>query len=267
MTTAGPPLVVLVGPPGAGKTTVGRAVAAGARRRLPRHRRRRRRSDRPQRLGPLPARGRGRVPPARGSRPWPRRWPSTTACWRWAGERCSQRRRASCWPATRSSSSTSAWPMPSTGSAWPATGRCCWATRAASCSPCSTSAGPIYESVAKATVVDRRPHRRRGRRRRAGGPRMSCQSLGTTVIPVTGPHPYDVLVGNGLLDSVAGILGQPCRVTVVHQPVMTDLAADVVDRLAWRRASTRRPTSCRTARRPRRSASRRPAGTRWVLAR
>ena len=33
------------------------------------------------------------------------------------------------------------------------TGRCCWATRAASCSPCSTNAGPIYESVAKATVV------------------------------------------------------------------------------------------------------------------
>lgn len=51
------------------------------------------------------------------------------------------------------------------------------------------------------------------------------------MIPVTGGQPYDVLVGNGLLDTVPQLLGSPCRVTVVHQPVMTDLAADVAKRL------------------------------------
>ncbi|BEP16042.1 3-dehydroquinate synthase [Acidothermaceae bacterium B102] len=53
-----------------------------------------------------------------------------------------------------------------------------------------------------------------------------------TVITVTGPAPYDVVVGNGLLDRVPGILGRPCRVTVVHQEVMTNLAADLVARLS-----------------------------------
>ena len=73
----------------------------GARGRVPRHRRRRRRSDRPQRLRPLPPRGRGASSAGSRPRPWPRHWPSTMACWRSAGERCSQRRRESCLPATR----------------------------------------------------------------------------------------------------------------------------------------------------------------------
>ena len=87
-------VVVLVGPMGAGKTTVGGAARRGLGRRRARHRRRHR-----------GARGAARSPtsswsPARrtsatsSARRSPRRWPPTTACWRSAGVRCST-------PATR----------------------------------------------------------------------------------------------------------------------------------------------------------------------
>ena len=53
----------------------------------------------------------------------------------------------------------------------------------------------------------------------------------TTVIPVAGDAPYDVLVGRGLLGQVSPALGQPCRVTVIHPERMADLAATVVGSL------------------------------------
>ena len=60
---------------------------------------------------------------------------------------------------------------------------------------------------------------------------MSAESLATTVIPVTGSSPYDVVVGHDLIDLVPQVLGEPCRVTLVHQPAMTDLAVPFARRL------------------------------------
>jgi 3-dehydroquinate synthase len=48
-----------------------------------------------------------------------------------------------------------------------------------------------------------------------------------TVIPVAGPVPYDVVVGHGLLGRVPSLLGQPCRVTIIHPPSMSLLAEDL----------------------------------------
>jgi 3-dehydroquinate synthase len=52
-------------------------------------------------------------------------------------------------------------------------------------------------------------------------------TVASTVIPVAGPVPYDVVVGRDLLDRVPAALGEPCRVTVVHPQAMTGLAGSV----------------------------------------
>ena len=84
---------------GAGKTTVAGLLGRGLGRARAGHRRGRRGRDgrRSPTSSSSPAR---RTSAASSARPSPRRWPTTTACSRWAGERCSTRRPATCWPGT-----------------------------------------------------------------------------------------------------------------------------------------------------------------------
>ena len=103
------PVLVLVGPPASGKTTVGTAARRGARSRLPRHRPRRR------------GRGRHAASPTcssssarRTSGSWRSgrsrgRSPSTTASWPSAAARSPATRPASCWSPTRQDGGTVVW--------------------------------------------------------------------------------------------------------------------------------------------------------------
>jgi 3-dehydroquinate synthase len=52
-----------------------------------------------------------------------------------------------------------------------------------------------------------------------------------TRIPVTGDSPYDVLVGHGLVDDVASLVGGAVRVAVVHSSARHDAAVRVIDAL------------------------------------
>ena len=95
-------------PMGAGKTTVGRAARRGLGRGVPRHRPGRRGGGRQPVAGHLRRRGRGSSSGRWSAPRSPTPSPPTTACSRWAGERCSTRRPARCWPATAWSSCGSA---------------------------------------------------------------------------------------------------------------------------------------------------------------
>lgn len=53
-----------------------------------------------------------------------------------------------------------------------------------------------------------------------------------TRIAVGGESPYDVLVGHGVVGDVAGLLGEPCRVVVVHQQELARPAYRVVEALS-----------------------------------
>jgi 3-dehydroquinate synthase len=62
---------------------------------------------------------------------------------------------------------------------------------------------------------------------------MSSRAGVATRIPVGGEAPYDVLVGTGLLDDVAGLVGEGVRTTVVvHPAAVAVTAADLRGRLA-----------------------------------
>ncbi|WP_375486820.1 3-dehydroquinate synthase [uncultured Jatrophihabitans sp.] len=52
-----------------------------------------------------------------------------------------------------------------------------------------------------------------------------------TRIEVAGARPYPVLVGRGLLDELAPLLGGATQVAVVHPPTLTDRATEVLDHL------------------------------------
>jgi 3-dehydroquinate synthase len=62
----------------------------------------------------------------------------------------------------------------------------------------------------------------------------------STVIPVAGDAPYDVVVGNGLADRVAGLLGDAATVVTVTDSAVADRATDIGDAL---RAAGRRVES------------------------
>jgi len=53
----------------------------------------------------------------------------------------------------------------------------------------------------------------------------------TTRIPVTGPLPYDVLVGRGLLGELPAMLGSATRVAIIHPPTLLVTAEAVRDDL------------------------------------
>ncbi|MGI8522540.1 MAG: 3-dehydroquinate synthase [Nocardioides sp.] len=57
--------------------------------------------------------------------------------------------------------------------------------------------------------------------------------MSETVLPVTGPSPYDVVVGQHLVDRLPEMLGQGVqRVALVHAPGLEPLVAEVTDALA-----------------------------------
>ena len=52
----------------------------------------------------------------------------------------------------------------------------------------------------------------------------------TTTIPVNGPEPYDVLIGNDIMDSITKLVGRDAKkVLIVHQPTLAALAQTGVD--------------------------------------
>jgi 3-dehydroquinate synthase len=53
----------------------------------------------------------------------------------------------------------------------------------------------------------------------------------TTTITVAGRSPYDVVVGRQLLDRVAAVLGEHCRVTVIHPETLVRQAKSLCERL------------------------------------
>ncbi|MGX5680384.1 3-dehydroquinate synthase [Schumannella luteola] len=57
----------------------------------------------------------------------------------------------------------------------------------------------------------------------------------TTIIPVTGANPYDVLIGRGLLDSIAEQLGpRVAKVLIVHPPTLGAKASELRESLLGR---------------------------------
>jgi 3-dehydroquinate synthase len=50
----------------------------------------------------------------------------------------------------------------------------------------------------------------------------------TTTIPVNGPEPYDVLIGNDIMDSITKLVGRDAKkVLIVHQPTLAALSAQL----------------------------------------
>ncbi len=89
---------------------------------------------------------------------------------------------------------------------------------------------PLYEAVAVATVAT---DGRTPEEVAADVVRVLAGEAPTRIAVGSGPGSYDVLVGTGLLDELPGLLGpRALRVAVVHPQVLAARAAQLVDRLA-----------------------------------
>ena len=208
---------MLVGPPGAGKTTVGALRRDGARRR---------RSGTPTPTSWRSPASRSRTSSSTTARTHFRELESrprgggagrpSTACWRSAAARCWPSQPGAAVPGTPWSTCPSSCPTRSSASVWAPAGRCCRSTRAPPCGSCSTSGGrstrrsprsPWTPTGVTPDEVDRGSCWRRWMRGMTDVTRRSGSAA---------RQPYDVLVGLDLAGHLPELVAGATQVAVLY---------------------------------------------------
>ena len=134
------------------------------------------------------------------------RWPTTTACWRSAGERCSTRHPRAARRAPGRLPPGRALRRREAGRARRLAAAAARQRARPDQGSCSTSARPVYESVATARRRHRRAGRRRGRRRGRGSCAMA-ESVDRPRSASPRAAPYDVVVGPASSTELPAVLG------------------------------------------------------------
>ena len=245
------PRAVVIGPPGAGKSTVGPAPGRPPRGGLARHRRGDRAGPGTQHLRHLRGGGRGLLPRPRADRGGRGRWPASTGCSSLGGG-------APMDPETQAALAGHTVVFLDVGIAdaarrigFDGSRPLLMVNPRAQWTKMMNERRSTYERLATlrvdtagrkpAAVVEEIAARLHG----AGGTAMS-----TTRISVGGD--YDVVIGTGLLDELPALVGEGVqRVLVVHPRALADHGRGRPRGPAWPRVSRRMPRRCPTPRRPR----------------
>ena len=162
---SGPGPAILIGPPGAGKSTVGAAAGGAARRRAswtPTTGSRRSRASRSARSSSRTARPRSA---SWSARRWPRRSAATSGVIALGGGAVLDPAPRPLLAGRRSSTWRPGSPPRPSGSAWTGPARCCSGTRARSSGPLLEQRLPVYQRAGLDHRHHRRPDPRAGRRR------------------------------------------------------------------------------------------------------